>query len=175
MIRAEVTWGHAETRIRARDAGGLGAGAALSRMTLLHINLMWAIVLFGVLLWTTACVVLNAALRRGMGIMGLTLSYGVLVWMCIDLPLVDALVTWSVFAALGGVLTTVYELWARRRYANTGRTPRRIVRLEGLVLWPAMIPDAFGLMLNDAGIIPADERSESHRDDARRVTDSTTR
>jgi hypothetical protein len=48
-------------------------------MTLYHINVMWAIVLFGILLWTTACVVLNAALRRGMGIMGMSLSYGALV------------------------------------------------------------------------------------------------
>jgi len=70
-------------------------------MTFLHVNLMWAIVLFGVLLWTTACVVLNAALRRGMGLMGLALSYAVLVWMLIDLPWLDALVTWSVFAAFG--------------------------------------------------------------------------
>lgn len=134
---------------------------------------MWAIVLFGVLLWTTACVVLNAALRRGMGIMGLVLSYGVLMWMLFDLPIVDALVTWMVFAVLGGALTTVYELWARRRYAGTGRRARRILRVEGLVLWPAMIPDAVGLMLNDAGIIPADERSETHEEDVRRAATSS--
>lgn len=139
-------------------------------MTLLHVNLMWAIVLFGILLWTTACVVLNAALRRGMGLMGMVLSYGVLVWMLIDLPVVDALVTWALFAAVGGVLTSVYELWARRRYAGTGRRARPIVRVEGLVLWPAMVPDAVGLMLNEAGIIPADERSESHEEDTRRIT-----
>lgn len=139
-------------------------------MTFLHVSLMWAIVLFGVLLWTTACVVLNAALRRGMGIMGLVLSYGVLVWMLFDLPLIDAVVTWTVFAALGGALTAVYELWARRRYVGTGRVARRIVRLEGLVLWPAMIPDAVGLMLNDAGILPADERSETHDEDTRRTS-----
>ena len=33
-------------------------------MTLYFVNFMWAIVLFGILLWTTACVALNAALRR---------------------------------------------------------------------------------------------------------------
>jgi heme A synthase len=48
-------------------------------MTLYFVNLMWAIVLFGVLLWTTACVALNAALRRGMRAMGMALSYGILV------------------------------------------------------------------------------------------------
>jgi hypothetical protein len=139
-------------------------------MTILFVNLMWAIVLFGVLLWTTACVVLNAALRRGMGIMGLVLSYGVLAWMLFDLPFTEAMVTWGIFAAFGGVLTMVYELWARRRYAGTGRKRRRIVRLEGLFMWPAMVPDAVGLMLNDAGIIPADERSETHEEDRRRIT-----
>lgn len=139
-------------------------------MTYLHVNLMWAIVLFGVLLWTTACVVLNAALRKGMGIMGLVLSYGVLVWMLIDLPLIEALVTWGVFAALGGALTVVYELWARRKYAGTGRPSRPLVQIGGVFLWPSMVPDAFGLMLNDLGIIPADERSETHQEDWRRIT-----
>lgn len=139
-------------------------------MTFYSVSLMWAIVLFGVLLWTTACVLLNAALRRGMGIMGLVLSYGVLAWMLYDLPLREAVVTWSVFALFGGALTVVYELWARRRYAGTDRRARRLLRLEGLLLWPAMIPDAVGLMMNDLGIIPADERSETHEEDSRRIT-----
>jgi CBS domain containing-hemolysin-like protein len=139
-------------------------------VTFYYVNLMWAIVLFGVLLWTTACVVLNAALRRGMGIMGMVLSYGVLVWMLIDIPWREALVTWLLFAVAGGLLTIVYESWARRRYADTGRTPRPFVRPIGALLWPAMIPDAVGLMLNDAGIMPADERSETHQEDTLRVT-----
>lgn len=136
----------------------------------MSVNLMWAIVLFGVLLWTSACVMLNAALRRGMGIMGLALSYGVLVWMLIALPLREALVTWGLFAALGGVITFVYELWARRKYAGTGRASRSLVQPLGLCLWPSMIPDAVGLMLNDAGILPADERAETHQEDQRRIT-----
>ncbi|MBP6772543.1 MAG: hypothetical protein KA154_06040 [Gemmatimonadaceae bacterium] len=139
-------------------------------MTFFYVNLMWAIVLFGILLWTTACVALNAALRRGMGLMGLTLSCAVLVWMFVDLPWREAVVTWSVFAVFGGALTMVYELWARRKYADSGRTPRAIVRVEGLFMWPALVPDAVGLMLNDAGIIPADERSETHQEDTRRIT-----
>jgi hypothetical protein len=139
-------------------------------MTFFYVNLMWAIVLFGILLWTTACVALNAALRRGMGIMGMALSYAVLIWMFVDLPWREAVVTWSVFAAFGGLLTMVYEVWARRKYAATGRTPRAIVRINGIFMWPAMVPDAVGLMLNDAGIIPADERSETHQEDTRRIT-----
>jgi len=139
-------------------------------MTLYHINVMWAIVLFGILLWTTACVLLNAALRRGMGLMGLVLSYGTLVWMLIDLPWTEALATWAFFAVTGGFITMVYELWARRRYAGAERAPRPIFRVTGMLLWPAMIPDAVGLMLNDAGIIPADERSETHQEDTRRIT-----
>lgn len=139
-------------------------------MTFYFVNLMWAIVLFGVLLWTTACVVLNAALRRGMGIMGMVLSYSVLVWMLIDIPWREALVTWLLFAVAGGLLTILYEWWARRRYAGLNRTPRPFVRPSGAFLWPAMIPDAVGLMLNDAGILPADERSETHQEDTLRVT-----
>ena len=141
-----------------------------AHMTFLSVNLMWAIVLFGVLLWTTACVVLNAALRKGMGIMGLALSYGVFVWMLFDLPLREALVTWGVFAAFGGALTVLYELWARRKYAGSNRASRPLVRLGGVFLWPAMVPDAVGLILNDLGIIPADERSETHEEDWKRIT-----
>jgi hypothetical protein len=139
-------------------------------MTILGINLMWAIVLFGILLWTTVSVLLNAALRRGMGMLGLVLSYAVLVWMLVELPWREALFTWGIFAVFGGVLTIAYELWARRRYRETGRAPRRLIRLEGLVLWPSLVPDAVGQMLNDAGILPKDERAETHQEDWRRIT-----
>lgn len=139
-------------------------------MTFFHVNLMWAIVLFGILLWTTAIVSLNAAMRRGMRLMGMLLSYLVLAWMLVEMPWLDALVTWGIFAAVGGVQTFVYELWARRRYAGTGRAPRSLVNPFGALLWPALIPDAVGLMFNDAGIIPADERSETHQEDTRRIT-----
>lgn len=138
-------------------------------MTYFHVNIMWAIVLFGVLLWTTVTVVLNAALRRGMGTMGMLLSYAVLIWMLVDLPVRDALTTWAVFALLGGCISFVYELWARRRYADRVRTPRPLIRLDGIVRWPALVPDAFGLVLNDLGILPSDDRSETHQEDALRT------
>ncbi|MDZ7630250.1 MAG: hypothetical protein U5K74_02535 [Gemmatimonadaceae bacterium] len=140
-------------------------------MTYFHVNIMWAIVLFGVLLWTTVAVVLNAALRRGMGTMGMVLSYCVLAWMLYDLPLRDALTTWMFFAAAGGCVSFVYELWARRRYAGEARKPRPLIRLDGIVRWPALVPDAFGLVLNDLGILGADDRSETHQEDLLRVTD----
>lgn len=139
-------------------------------MTYFHIDIMWAIALFGILLWTTVSVVLNAALRRGMGTMGMLLSYLVLAWMLYDLPLRDALTTWALFAVAGGCVMFVYELWARRRYAGTPRAARPLVRLEGVVRWPAMVPDAFGLVLNDLGILPSDDRSETHQEDSLRVT-----
>lgn len=139
-------------------------------MTYFHVNIMWAIVLFGVLLWTTVAVVLNAALRRGMGTMGMVLSYAVLIWMLIDLPLRDALTTWAVFAVLGGCISFVYELWARRRYADRARVRRPLIRLDGIVRWPALVPDAFGLVLNDLGILPSDDRSETHQEDTLRAT-----
>jgi hypothetical protein len=138
-------------------------------MTYFHINIMWAIVLFGILLWTTVSVVLNAALRGGMGKMGMLLSYAVLVWMLIDLPWRDALTTWAFFAVAGGGVALLYELWARRRYAGRNRARRPLVRLDGLLRWPALVPDAFGLVLNDLGILPTDDRSESHEEDALRV------
>lgn len=139
-------------------------------MTYFHIDIMWAIVLFGILLWTTVSVVLNAALRRGMGTMGMLLSYAVLAWMLYALPLRDAITTWMFFALQGGLVMFVYELWARRRFAGRGRASHPLIRLDGILRWPAMMPDAFGLVLNDLGILPADDRSETHQEDALRVT-----
>jgi len=139
-------------------------------MTYFHIDIMWAIVLFGVLLWTTILCVLNAALRRGMGTIGMLLSYAVLAWMLYDLPWRDAVTTWAFFAVAGGCVIIVYELWARRRYAGTPRRARPLVRLDGFLRWPALVPDAVGLMLNDLGILGADDRSESHEDDTSRIT-----
>ena len=105
-----------------------------------------------------------------MGTMGMLLSYSVLVWMLFDLPLRDALTTWLFFAAIGGCVSLAYELWARRRYAGRARTPRPLIRLDGVLRWPALVPDAFGLVLNDLGILPADDRSETHEEDTLRVT-----
>ncbi len=139
-------------------------------MTYFHIDIMWAIVLFGILLWTTVSVVLNAALRRGMGTMGMLLSYLVLAWMLYDLPLRDAITTWMFFALQGGIVMFAYELWARRHFVGSGRAPHPLIRLDGIVRWPAMMPDAFGLVLNDLGILPTDDRSETHQEDALRVT-----
>lgn len=139
-------------------------------MTYFHVDVMWAIVLFGILLWTTVTIVLNAALRRGMGTMGMLLSYAVLAWMLYDLPWRDAITTWMVFAIIGGCVTFVYELWARRRFTGRGRAPRPLMRLDGVLRWPALVPNAFGLVLNDLGILPADDRSETHQEDALRVT-----
>ena len=128
-------------------------------MTVLSVNIMWAFVLFGVTLWTTCCVLMNAGLR-GVRYMGLAVSYGVGAWMAIELPWREALVTWGVFAALGGALALAYELWARWRYRGTGRAPRPLVLLQGIVLWPALIPDAFDGMLVDAGVLPPNRRGD---------------
>lgn len=143
-------------------------------MTYFHIDIMWAIVLFGILLWTSICVVLNAALRRGMGLIGMGLSYAVLAWMLYDLPWRDALTTWAVFAAVGGFVILAYELWARRHFAGTSRTPQPLVRIAGVLRWPALVPFAFGMMLNELGILPTDDRSESHEADDRRVSGDQT-
>lgn len=132
-------------------------------MTIFFINIMWAMVLFGITLWTTACVALNAALRRGMLVVGLVLSYAIGVWMLVDLPWREVAATWAVFVVGGGALSFVYELWARRHYRGTGRVPRALVHPLGLVMWPALIPDAVGLMFNDAGILPSDGRAEDHK------------
>ena len=55
---------------------------------------------------------------------------------------------------LFGITVFAYELWARHRYAGTGRKPRPLILLQGFVLWPSMLPEAIEGMVIDAGILP---------------------
>lgn len=123
-------------------------------MIILHVDLMWALVLLGVTLWTTCCVLMNPGLR-GVRWVGIASSYVVGAWMAVDVAWLEAVVTWTVFASLGGALALAYELWARRRYRGTGRPNRPLVLLHGLVLWPALIPDVLEGVLVDAGVLQA--------------------
>lgn len=122
-------------------------------MVLWHVDVMWALVLFGLTLFTIAFVVVNRALRA-MRPVGLGLTYATGAWMFFALPWLDAAVTWCAFALAGGALVFLYELWARRHYGAEGRRARPLVLLEGFVLWPMLLPDAVEGMVVDLGILP---------------------
>ncbi len=130
-------------------------------MTILNFNLLWGVMLLGVAIWTTCCLVFNPVLR-GIGIMGVVTAYAIGAWMFIALPLGVALTTWCVFAAFGGAISLGYELWARHHYAGTGRAPRPLILVQGFVLWPTMIPHALEGMLVDAGLLKPSAGGASH-------------
>ena len=121
-------------------------------MTIWFFDVMWTLMLFGVALFTGCCVVFNPAIR-GIRTMGIVTAYLVGVCMLFALPLHVALGTWCVFASAGGVIALAYELWARRRFAGTGRKPRPLILLQGFLLWPGMIPDAVEGVLVDTGVL----------------------
>ncbi len=121
-------------------------------MTIWNIDLIWALMLLGVALFTSACLIMNPMIRA-VRIMGIGVAYAEGIWMAVSLPWTVAITTWCIFAAFGGVLSFAYELWARRRYASVGRPQRPLVLLEGFILWPTMIPDAIEGMLVDAGVL----------------------
>jgi hypothetical protein len=116
------------------------------------LDIMWAMMLLGVALFTGCCVVFNPILR-GVRTMGIVVAYVIGVWMFFVLPWKVALATWCVFAAFGGVVAFAYELWARHRYAADGRRNRPLVLLQGFLLWPGMVPDAVEGVLVDAGFL----------------------
>lgn len=122
-------------------------------MTIWHVDIMWAMMLFGITLFTGCLVVVNRAMG-GMRTVSLVTNYAVGLWMAYDLPWKTAAVTWCVFAAAGGIVVFAYELWARHKFAGTGRAPRPLILLQGFVLWPAMLPDAMEGMVVDLGILP---------------------
>ncbi len=74
----------------------------------------WGLILLGVALWTTGCLVFNPVLRS-IGILGIVTAYAIGLWMAITLPWVVALTTRCVFAATGGAISLAYERWARLR------------------------------------------------------------
>jgi len=121
-------------------------------MTIWYVDILWGLMLLGVALWTTCCLVFNPVLKS-IKVMGIVVAYGVGLWMAITLPWLSALVTWCLFAAFGGAIAFGYELWARYRYAGSGRVPRPLILVQGFVLWPIMIPDAIEGMLVDAGVL----------------------
>jgi len=122
-------------------------------MTIWYVDIMWALMLFGVTLFCGCLIVVNRAMS-GLRLVGLVMAYAIGFWMLIALPLKVAVVTWCVFAAAGGLVVLAYELWARRRYAGTGRQPRPLILLQGFLLWPAMLPEAIEGMVVDAGLLP---------------------
>lgn len=128
-------------------------------MTIWYVDVLWALMLFGVALWTSCCLVFNPVLRS-IRIGGLVVAYGVLAWMLITLPLAVAIATWCIFAAFGGALSLAYELWARHHYRDRGRPPRPLVLVQGFLLWPSMIPDALEGVLVDAGVLDSAGRHE---------------
>lgn len=121
-------------------------------MTVWYVDILWALMLLGVALWTSCCLVFNPVLTA-VRVMGTGSAYAILLWMLVTLPVSVALVTWCLFAASGGALAFAYELWARHRYAGAGRAPRPLVLLRGFVLWPSMIPEAIEGVMIDAGIL----------------------
>jgi hypothetical protein len=83
-------------------------------MTIWYVDIMWALMLLGVALWTGCLLVFNPVMKS-IRVMGMIAAYGIGVWMAITLPWLVALVTWCMFAAFGGAVALVYEVWARRR------------------------------------------------------------
>lgn len=121
-------------------------------MTIWNVDILWAMMLLGIALFTGCCVVFNPVLKS-VRIMGIVTAYAVGAYMAYELSWRVALTTWCVFAAAGGAIAFAYELWARRRYAGTDRRARPLVAVQGFLLWPTMIPDAVEGVLVDAGIL----------------------
>ncbi len=136
-------------------------------MTVWYIDIMWALMLFGIALFTGCLLVLHPVLRE-VRLMGMVTAYGFGLWMFLVLEWRVAVVTWCVFAAFGGVVAFLYELWARYHYRGRDRRARPLVLLRGLLLWPTMVPEAIEGMLIDAGVLEPSAQSPAS---ARSATD----
>jgi hypothetical protein len=82
-----------------------GSGALV---TVWNVDIMWAMMLFGITLFLGCFIVTNRAMR-GMRIVGLVTSYAIGVWMFIALPWRVAATTWCMIAAACGFVVFAYE------------------------------------------------------------------
>jgi len=121
-------------------------------VTIWYIDILWALMLLGIALFTGCCLVFNPVLKS-VRVMGIATAYAVGLWMLIALDLRVAITTWCIFAAFGGAMAFAYELWARYRYRHGNRPARPLVLLRGFILWPTMVPEAVEGVLIDAGVL----------------------
>lgn len=131
-------------------------------MTIVGVDVLWGLMLLGIGLFATCCLVFNPVLTS-VRVMALGLAYAVFAYMAVALTWRVALATWCVFAASGGAIALAYEAWARRRWADTRRPRRPLVMIRGVLLWPTMIPDALEGMLVDLRVLQPSRPEDAWR------------
>jgi hypothetical protein len=119
------------------------------------ISLKWLLVLAGAAAWTVFFSLFNNPGVRGWRNLGWIACYLLGLAMAVVLPWRAALVTWSLAGLTSGLVYFAYELFAYIQSPAPDAKPRAGTLLNGLFLWPIMLPEAIEYWLADLGILKA--------------------
>jgi hypothetical protein len=134
-----------------------------------YIHVPFAIGLFIAVAWTTLFSLTNKTDIRGFRNLGILGSYILLLVFLFVTNWRAALVTWTVFGVLGGLIYVCWEILQRLRSAAEEKKPTVSLSplVHGLFAWPIMVPEAVEYALAELGVsrrlrLPRLKRMPSH-------------
>jgi hypothetical protein len=110
--------------------------------------------------WTTFFSMFSVPAIRGYRNFGLLACYVVGVLMPFFLDWRTALATWAAVGVASGVLYFLYEVTGHLRARSEGARPSPRTLLDGLLLWPVMLPEVIENVLAEMKILKAPAATE---------------
>jgi hypothetical protein len=121
------------------------------------VSLKWLAILSVATAWTIFFSLFNRPGVRGWRNLGWLACYSIAIVMLFALPWRSSLVTWSLLGIGSGLLYFAYELFGYfRAGSQPGSKPRVTTILNGLFLWPIMLPEVIEYWLADLGVLKAE-------------------
>jgi hypothetical protein len=120
-----------------------------------YIHIPFAIGLFIAVAWTTLFSLTSKPDIRGFRNLGILGSYILLLVFLFVTNWRAALVTWTVFGVLGGLIYVCWEILQRLRTASGEKKPAVSLSslVHGLFAWPIMVPEAVEYALAELGVL----------------------
>jgi hypothetical protein len=117
------------------------------------IDSWWLTALLITAAWTIFFSMFNTHWIRGYRNLGILAGYAVGLAMSFFAGWRAALVTWAVIGAAAGIIYFLYEAVGYIRSKDADSRPKLRTLLDGLVLWPVMLPEVVENALAEAGIL----------------------
>lgn len=119
------------------------------------IHTTWLAALLAAAAWTTLFSLASVPWVRGYRNFGWLACYAIGVAMFVRADLRTALATWAVVGIGSGVAYFAYEAMVRVRSGADAAKPSPRALLDGVFLWPIMLPEAIENSLSELGLLKA--------------------
>ena len=124
------------------------------------VSLKWVAILGVATLCTIAFSMSNTPGVRGWRYFGWLGCYVIGIIMLFVLPSRISIGTWLIFGVLSGILYFMYEIVGYVRNRTAENRPRIATLVNGLYLWPIMLPEVVEYSLSDLGILKTEAGRE---------------